>query len=686
MTGSVLVYLIVLILIFGILGVTMVSLFTTASTSSATPNDARRACLMAESAIRYAFSELRNTGFSEDTLNDLNSINYSVTDAGGFSIRAFGLSFDSPSKQTTNTYTLIVPKNGKLPLDFAIPVNRNVWVINFEYLENTDATGSRSPVSAFTRVDPITLDINVDGDFIIRGRKKALFGVMPTFTQGPLAAGDDLYVERIAREFFPRFNGAVNINRIDYSYERLVDEPANDRVKLKNLTVSGMENTETPFPLTVNRTFNNEGNFSGDFIALSNLNYAVTPTGLSASTTCGNKYEFGSNIFYPSENTTYPSSEDIDPEELTDNINQVETNPNVITPIPDDDTLEIGGSPPPGPDADFGAGWYSGDQTIGGDDDVCNTGACLFGRRIRVFFTFNYTGDGDGFTFTMMNADPTVGNDITSIGGDSQSSELLAYAGDSREDPAGTTFLDNQGGRGIVPPKLAVEFDTRTNFDQNFEDEQVKNYCNGPNLRQDTRNDPLPDGAEKDAVQFVYWRDRNPIDIPCRPNGDPTYSTASYDDNRHAPFPDPASPLNERNLFLSDSELDVTTSNSWLNNGPWAVRLEVERSLVQNTDGNFDYNLRLWMRQCALADCNDILGTLFQDTRIKYDYSALPDLPLVQAIELSQADHDMFNRFLFGFTTATAPGDTQNALIEQFNLSFIRPNDPVIIDDPDWVP
>ena len=240
----------------------------------------------------------------------------------------------------------------------------------------------------------------------------------------------------------------------------------------------------------------------------------------------------------------------------------------------------------------------------------------------------NYTGDGDGFTFTMMNADPTDGNDITSIGGDPQGSELLAYAGDSREDPAGTTFLDNNGGRGIVPPKLAVEFDAKTNFDQNFEDEEIKNYCNGPNLRQDTRNDPLPGGAEKDTVQFVYWADRNPIDIPCRPNGDPIFSTASYDDNRHAPS---APPINERDLFLTDSELDVTPSNNWLNDGPWAVRLEVERSLVQNAGGNFDYNLRLWMRQCAQADCNDILGTFFQDTRIKYDYSALPDLPLVQA-------------------------------------------------------
>ena len=96
------------------------------------------------------------------------------------------------------------------------------------------------------------------------------------------------------------------------------------------------------------------------------------------------------------------------------------------------------------------------------------------------------------------------------------------------------------------------------------------------------------------------------------------------------------------------------------------------------------YNLQLWMRQCAQADCNDILGIFFQDTRIKYEYSALADLPLEQEIEVSQPDHDRFNRFLFGFTTATAPGDTQSALIEHFNLSFIRPNDPVITNDPGW--
>jgi hypothetical protein len=639
---------------------------------------------MAESATRYAFSELRNNDFADATISDLNSTTYNVTDAGSFTVNVFNPWFESPSEQISSPYTLKVPE-GKLPLD--LPVPANLWAINFEYLGDINDPGAASPITAYTRVDDLTLVLNDSADYDLRLNTdgRVCLAVQPSHTQDdpPLVEGDDLYVERVAKDFFPRFNGAININRVDYSYERLVDEPANSRVKLVNLTASNFSNTLSEFPLGVTKPAGTP--YTGDLIVLSPMNYTVIPAGLSESTTCGNIYKSGMNIFNPSEKN---APLDIEADEFTDNISQVETNPNVITPIPADDTLDIGGSPSPGPDADFGGAWYSGTLSLGGNPLVCNTGTCLFGRGVRVFFTLNYTGDGDGFTFTMMNADPTDGNDITSIGGDPQGSELLAYAGDGRADPAGTAFLDDNRGRGIVPPKLAVEFDAKTNFDQTFEDEINKDYCNGPNLRQDTRNDPLPDGTEKDTVQFVYWADRNPdnINIPCRDNGDPNFSKTSYDDNRHALSPPPPPPINARDLFLTDSELDVTPANSWLNDGPWAVRLEVERSIVQNAGGNFDYNLRLWMRQCAQSDCNDILGTFFQDTRIKYDYSALADLPLVQAIELSQSDHDRFNRFLYGFTTATAPGDTQSALIEQFNLSFIRPNDPVITNDPDWPP
>jgi hypothetical protein len=133
--GSVLVYLIVVILIFGVLGVTMVSLFTTASTSSATPNNARRAFNLAESGVRYAFSELRHNNFAEATINNLNSTTYNATGAGNFALRVFSLWFESqsPSDQSSNPYTFNIPK-GLWPTDFKDIADSNVWVINFEYL------------------------------------------------------------------------------------------------------------------------------------------------------------------------------------------------------------------------------------------------------------------------------------------------------------------------------------------------------------------------------------------------------------------------------------------------------------------------------------------------------------------------------------------------------------------------
>ncbi|MGD8292456.1 MAG: hypothetical protein PVF37_12180, partial [Desulfobacterales bacterium] len=336
--GSVLVYLIVVILIFGVLGATMVSLFTTATTSSATPNDAKRACFMSESATRYAFSELRNTDFGESTINDLNSTTYNVTDSGSFNIRAFSLWFESPSTQSGSPYTLNVPK-GMMPLDFVVPANSNVWLINFEYLVDTDFTGARSPISAYTRVNDTSATVNLSGDFNVSPNERIGLGVMPATTQSSLNEGGDLYVERIAKDFFPRFNGAININGFDYSYERLVDEPANNRVKLESLTASQFDNPAGEFPLTVTRTADSP--YTGDFIVLSPMNYMVVPSGLSQSASCGNEYQTGMNIFNPSKLNIKP---DITPDEFTDNISEVETSVNVVTPIPDDDTLDIGGS------------------------------------------------------------------------------------------------------------------------------------------------------------------------------------------------------------------------------------------------------------------------------------------------------------------------------------------------------
>jgi outer membrane protein assembly factor BamB len=116
--------------------------------------------------------------------------------------------------------------------------------------------------------------------------------------------------------------------------------------------------------------------------------------------------------------------------------------------------------------------------------------------------------------------------------------------------------------------------------------------------------------------------------------------------------------------LLTSAELDssvlVNNNTDWLNGagsrGSWAVRLEVDRALLPNVDGKFDYELRLWMRQC---------------------FDQVEDLPMRQSFSLSGAEQDAFESFFFGFTGA-AGAEALDVSISQFQLSFIRPGDPVV--------
>lgn len=118
--GTVLVYVVVLILIFGVLGVSLVSMFTTATTSSALPNSAKRARYMAESGVRYAFSELRDSNFASDTINDLNSINYQIGNKGEFKVNVVGYWFKSPADYNTNSSVILDIGMGKYRMVFLL--------------------------------------------------------------------------------------------------------------------------------------------------------------------------------------------------------------------------------------------------------------------------------------------------------------------------------------------------------------------------------------------------------------------------------------------------------------------------------------------------------------------------------------------------------------------------------------
>ena len=151
-------------------------------------------------------------------------------------------------------------------------------------------------------------------------------------------------------------------------------------------------------------------------------------------------------------------------------------------------------------------------------------------------------------------------------------------------------------------------------------------------------------------------------------------------------------PLNLRNLYLTDTELQAGVSGeSWFDQGttrPWAVRVEVKRNPTANVHGNFEYTLKTWMRLCPDAACTGIAGALFGNTRLDYNPQPSPvtALPMTQTIELTGSDDTLLNRFLFGYTSGTGAA-TQTINISQFQLSFIRPTDSVVdtsLPGPNW--
>ncbi len=141
-----------------------------------------------------------------------------------------------------------------------------------------------------------------------------------------------------------------------------------------------------------------------------------------------------------------------------------------------------------------GAVWYGGSSTAAN----CVNGVCDFGSGFRAYFVLQYApgSTGDGFTFAI-----TSGNDnnntATSIGGDSQMGELMAYGGDSRSYSGGyiTSFLDGAG-KGLRPPKFAVEFDIYPNTSCPTND-----VC-GSNNRCDLSNQHMA---------YVFWGDDRTI-------------------------------------------------------------------------------------------------------------------------------------------------------------------------------
>ncbi len=523
--GNVLIYVVVLMLIFGVLGVVMVSLFTSTTASTVTRNDSRRARYMAESGMRYAFSEMRKADFDlNHMINTLNTTTYTVTGAGSYTINVFSPWFESSAIQEIPSgggqLALNVPI-GELPDGYTIPAS-GIYAINYKFTGKrlADEPRSSAPVTGF---DKTTATLTLSDNFNAGSDERVCLAVLPRQPQDIDKAKLNLEFTLDAQTIFPKYGGAISIftNGInkdglhEYFYEERIDYPPGDnRVVLRNLTAA----PGTDYDITVT---------TSDLVILSPRNYMVAPTGQSDGTTYGGDFTFARGIY---DASLISGEADVG---LT-SLSEQETDTRFFELDTVEDKLYIGGGGGGGGGLtnEFGSAFFDLDLSIGGDQDYCLEGACLFAIGVRAYFLLDFNQQGDGITFTLING---ANNRASSAGGDFELSELMGYAGDSRtaSPPGASDFLATAPeDRGLDPPKIAVEFDTIANND-------TLAYCSDTSVNQNTRDDPL--NGNQDVVQYVFWGREDNVAELCR--DDP-----SYDDNRHGPglwqFDDPTGKVN----------------------------------------------------------------------------------------------------------------------------------------------
>jgi hypothetical protein len=318
----------------------------------------------------------------------------------------------------------------------------------------------------------------------------------------------------------------------------------------------------------------------------------------------------------------------------------------------------------------FGAVVYSGNAVQGN----CVAGKCEFGSGFNAFFVFQFASGstGDGFTFAFFNGN---NNNSTSVGGYAGMGELLGYSGNSYV--SGTYYLDGQGGLGIQPPKVAVEFDP------------YANSGTGSACGSDSRYD-----ASRNHMALMFWGDTTTY---CGSVPGAAVGKYSFDDNRHGagtdPDPSGTNPMNAKspidptlptwsacNYFNGNTQCTggaLGWSSGWLLNAPnnvYALRMEVTRILTA-VGGNYSYQIKTWIKQCASGDlaCSAYDDSSnFANPKVRYQDSNPADSPtLDRTIQLNEANHQAFNTLLFGWTTATG-GATQSVNINRFKMNFLK--------------
>ena len=314
---------------------------------------------------------------------------------------------------------------------------------------------------------------------------------------------------------------------------------------------------------------------------------------------------------------------------------------------------------------------YQGSSSVSN----CTNGACNFPYGLRAYFEFTGPEDygstsyGDGFTFGVFNAQTASnpnGNTRDRSGG--------APTGVNMGELGGYAGADNMSDQlGLIPPKIAVEFDTYANTGS-----ITYNGCSGG------RND-----SANNHIALMFWGQN--LASNCATGSTAAgFVQASFDDNIHGagdgttsnPFNSAASG-NGSGLGGYYSPGTTSTCKSSTNNCNWmedgytyGFRMEI----IRHTSGTSGlYQIKAWIYRLDLSGApTGTQLTNFQDVQNPYTPYATSGPHINRIVTFAQAYNDALQKVYFGFTEATGDAN-QNMKLSNLKVFFPQTEDGTCI-------
>lgn len=640
--GSVLLYLIAMFVVFGLIGAGMVSIYNTAVSGQSVMNQSYRSNLSAASGVRWAMAQGYAGG--ENALVSINQVTQTLDGNNKFTLAINPYYFKNATVSSGTSFTASAGMAG-LAATFPTtkPVNATLLLKTASDQPIVSVTSYTYSAGAKTLAFVVNSSLNISDSPVF-------LAFQTSGNQTSFAANGTLTIANTSVDFFPDsgsfcLGDSAGIDSNLFYYKSRVQNGTS--VTLSGLAAVSNSTAFSAWTTVPDQTYvilgQNYGLVSqGQYLA-GNSSIPVNSTG---------------SVWYVA-NATIPSGVTVSSDDIIESAGPPGTAGNTASDFVSGVGMSGGATITINNNyIQFGNNLYQGLGCIWyqGNNQGCVNGNCTLNYGLRGYYEFYFTNtsNADGFTFALMSA---YANSNASCGGDTAMGELLSYGG------------KGSSGRGINPPKMAIEFDT-------YHNDGNSNLCS-PGSRNDYTND-------YDHLSTAFW---GALTTSNTCSGD----NQTYDDNRHGAGTAGSStqPQNSNNPDGSGNGMDgyyYGSTQTWLKDGksnslptaftnPWVCRVEILRRKTPNSLGKYCYQIKGWLdRKTNLS--TTALAT-FSDVTQKYYVTPL----ISDTVCLDKSYHDLLDKVYWGWTQATG-ASTQLAYLYNYIFKFVR-DDPQTISVPD---